>query len=171
MGWSYKEIYAPNHPNARSNGCVLEHRLVAEHNIGRPLKGEEVVHHIDEDRTNNNPNNLIVFVTHSDHARYHRTGIMIEAEPNVFFSPQQEFQCPTCSKVFYDITRKYCSDSCIVRERKVERPSREELLVLIKSKPFTQIGNSFGVSDNAVRKWCKAYELPYKKKDIASMGV
>jgi hypothetical protein len=27
----------------------------------------------------------------------------------------------------------------------------------------------FGVSDNAVRKWCKAYGLPYKKKDIKNI--
>lgn len=25
-----------------------------------------------------------------------------------------------------------------------------------------------GVSDNAIRKWCKKYNLPYKKKDIKS---
>lgn len=24
----------------------------------------------------------------------------------------------------------------------------------------------YGVSDNAIRKWCKQYDLPFRKKDI-----
>jgi len=32
--------------------------------------------------------------------------------------------------------------------------------------PFTQIANKYGVSDNAIRKWCKAYNLPTKKSEI-----
>lgn len=51
--------------------------------------------------------------------------------------------------------------------RKVKnRPSKEELLELILNKSFRQIGKDFGVSDNAIRKWCKSYDLPYRKKDI-----
>ena len=43
---------------------------------------------------------------------------------------------------------------------------REELKHLIRSKPFTQIGKDFGVSDNAVRKWCDKYNLPRRVIDI-----
>ena len=53
-----------------------------------------------------------------------------------------------------------------IRERKCERPSKEELNKLICEKPFLQIGRMYGVSDNAVRKWCKQYGLKYRKKDI-----
>jgi hypothetical protein len=53
--------------------------------------------------------------------------------------------------------------------RKIERPTKEALLVLIQNKPFLQIGKIYGVSDNAVRKWCKSYGLPYKKKDIVKI--
>lgn len=62
-----------------------------------------------------------------------------------------------------------CSNKLInksISQRKVERPSKEELLQLILTKPFLQIGNDYGVSDNAIRKWCKYYDLPYRKKDI-----
>ena len=31
---------------------------------------------------------------------------------------------------------------------------------------MTQIGEKYGVSDNAVRKWYKKYGLPTKEKDI-----
>ena len=44
--------------------------------------------------------------------------------------------------------------------------SREELKDLIRSMPFTQIGKRFGVSDNAVRKWCDKYHLPRKSSEI-----
>lgn len=47
--------------------------------------------------------------------------------------------------------------------RKVERPSKEELISLIKSKPMTAIGVQYGVSDNAVRKWAMSYDIDFKK--------
>ena len=46
------------------------------------------------------------------------------------------------------------------------RPSREELKQLIRTKPFTQIGKQFNISDNAIRKWCDAYNLPRKSSEI-----
>jgi uncharacterized protein YjcR len=48
-------------------------------------------------------------------------------------------------------------------KRCVERPNRDELKQLIRTLPFTKIGKMFGVSDNAIRKWCNAYNLPRKK--------
>ena len=33
-------------------------------------------------------------------------------------------------------------------------------------RPFTTIANQFGVSDNAIRKWCDKFNLPRKKIDI-----
>lgn len=38
----------------------LEHRLIAERALGRPLRAGEVVHHFDEDKTNNTPSNLLI---------------------------------------------------------------------------------------------------------------
>ena len=54
--------------------------------------------------------------------------------------------------------------------RTVQRPTREELKDLIRSLPFTQIATKFGVSGNAIRKWCQGYALPTKKKDIKSFS-
>lgn len=47
------------------------HRVVAERILGRGLKQNEVVHHIDGNRRNNDPVNLMVFSSSSDHMRYH----------------------------------------------------------------------------------------------------
>lgn len=43
--------------------------------------------------------------------------------------------------------------------RKVERPSKEELNKLLWEKPTTKIAEDFGVSDSAVSKWAKSYNL------------
>ena len=67
----YPVIYDPQHPRAKSNGYVREHILVAEKMLGRPLKDGEVVHHINEDKKDNRPENLMVFASQSDHMRYH----------------------------------------------------------------------------------------------------
>lgn len=63
--------------------------------------------------------------------------------------------CNTCN-------RKLPKLSC----RKTKRPNKEALLELIKTKPFVHIAKMYDVTDNAVRKWCQYYELPYKLKDI-----
>lgn len=44
--------------------------------------------------------------------------------------------------------------------RKVDRPGKEELTNLLKKHGFVSVGKMFGVSDNAVRKWCVSYGLP-----------
>lgn len=46
--------------------------------------------------------------------------------------------------------------------------SRDELKNLIRTTPFTKIGEKYGVSDNAVRKWCDKYNLPKKSSEIKS---
>jgi hypothetical protein len=45
----------------------LEHRIVMEEKLGRPLRKGEVVHHIDGDKANNDPSNLILFPSNSEH--------------------------------------------------------------------------------------------------------
>lgn len=47
------------------------HRVVMEARLGRRLKADEDVHHIDGDKTNNEDNNLAL-VTKSGHQRLHR---------------------------------------------------------------------------------------------------
>ena len=59
-----------------------------------------------------------------------------------------------------------CNACAHKKQQKVERPSRQELKEMIKKLPFTQIGEKFKVSDNTIRKWCKAMGLPSKKTEI-----
>lgn len=48
-----------------------EHRIVMEKELGRELTSDEIVHHIDENKTNNSIDNLIV-LTRAEHAKIHR---------------------------------------------------------------------------------------------------
>lgn len=52
------------------------------------------------------------------------------------------------------------------KQRRCEWPSKEELSKLTQNMSFTKIGEMYGVSDNAIKNWCKKYNLPYKKSDI-----
>ena len=49
-----------------------EHRVVAEFMIGRKLKKNEIVHHKNEDKRDNRPDNLQV-MTINEHTRLHAT--------------------------------------------------------------------------------------------------
>lgn len=75
--------------------------------------------------------------------------------------------CIDCGKPISDGSTR-CLE-CQAKTRITEKPvTREELKKLIRTKPFTKIGELYGVSDNAIRKWCARYNLPTKKKDIGA---
>lgn len=59
-----------------------------------------------------------------------------------------------------------CLKCAAIQNRKVDRPSRDELKTLIRTIPFTKIGIQFGVSDNTVRKWCDTEKLPRRASEI-----
>ena len=75
------------------------------------------------------------------------------------------YYCKVCGKEVWR-GNEYCPDCAAKIRRKVERPTREQLKELIRTTPFTKIGEFFGVSDNTIRKWCKAEKLPSKAAEI-----
>ncbi len=72
--WVDKFGYVRINGNRRKNGhgwYLKEHRVVAEKMIGRPLKKDECVHHIDGDKQNNSETNLIVTNNYQHHKLIH----------------------------------------------------------------------------------------------------
>lgn len=64
------------------------------------------------------------------------------------------------------LTSTRCNKCGKIASRKVVRPSRQELKNDIRNLSFLSVGKKYGVSDNTIRKWCIAENLPSKKNDI-----
>jgi len=67
----YDVVFYPGHPRADPEGFVPKYVVVAEEKLGRPLYKGETVHHLDFDKTNDDPDNLLI-LQRSDHARIPR---------------------------------------------------------------------------------------------------
>lgn len=75
--YGYVLIYLPEHKRANCNGYVFEHIIKMEEHLGRELKfvsklnkDNEVVHHIDFNKKNNNIENLML-LTRGEHTSLH----------------------------------------------------------------------------------------------------
>lgn len=71
----YVHVFSPNYPNCDCRGYIYEHRVVAEQKLGRSLLDGEVVHHINEIKIDNRPENIVVCASQAEHMNtYHRRG-------------------------------------------------------------------------------------------------
>ena len=82
----------------------------------------------------------------------------------------EQYFCKECGN---PITRFSSSGLCVscaqtsrYNHRVSDKPSRDELKALIRKEPFTTIADIYGVTDNAIRKWCDKEHLPRTKKEI-----
>lgn len=66
----YILVYAPDHPKATKDGYVFEHRIEMERSIGRILNDDEVVHHLNHNRSDNRIENLKL-MKRRDHCSFH----------------------------------------------------------------------------------------------------
>lgn len=80
----------------------------------------------------------------------------------------KKYYCCDCGKeISKDATRcMSCASKIRIIPEEQMPVTREELKNLIRTTPFTKIGQQFSVSDNAIRKWCDKLDLPRKVSEI-----
>jgi hypothetical protein len=95
----------------REREGVREHRLVMEQILGRKLLHNEVVHHKDHNKRNNDPSNLEV-KTKSEHASLHAK--RADPIPLVCAYCGDEFEASAFQRRFYNKGQRifYCSQFC-----------------------------------------------------------
>jgi len=95
-GNNYIGIWNPDHERSDKQGYVFEHTLVAEKKYGRLPNKNEVIHHIDFNKQNNDSNNLYL-CSYVDHTKLHRSAdklikILLEKNIIVFINGEYIFQ-------------------------------------------------------------------------------
>jgi len=135
------------HPLAyQPHGLVYYHRHVASLKIGRWLTPEEIVHHIDENRVNNNFDNLEV-MSRIEHSKLHH--------PLTWDNSYRV--CCICLNQYKPKSKEqiFCSDKCSKLSQIRFEVTKEELTKLVWQMPTSKVGELFDVSDKAVEKRCK----------------
>lgn len=83
----YIYLHKPDHPNKTSNNYIRRCRFVMSEHVGRPLRSDEIVHHIngihDDDRIQN-----LVITERANHASKHHKGLI---KPNSLQNLTREF--------------------------------------------------------------------------------
>ena len=103
-------------------------------------------------------------------ANYSRVKKLLVLNPNIHLKTKDKDVNKCCQRCGKNIsnTAEYCPECSHLISRLVERPDREKLKYLIRNETFVSIGKYFNLRDNAIRRWCKTENLPYRKKDIKS---
>lgn len=126
----YREILSPNHPFAGKDGFMKEHRLVMEKHIGRYLKKEEVVHHINGIKNDNRIENLVLCASEKEHRKFHKFN-----NPN---NTETQRQCNGCKRIlelkkenFYTSNNRYMNLDHICKKCTIQRRKNKCLKFII----------------------------------------
>lgn len=79
----------PPHPKRNAKGLYPLHRVILANKLGRDLLTDEIAHHKDGNKYNNDSENIIL-ITRSYHSKIHSKKIKLI-----------ELICPQCFKKFY----------------------------------------------------------------------
>ena len=80
--------------------------------------------------------------------------------------PKPQHFCAHCGKPLKTTSATLCL-SCVNR-RVLDRPTPIEIAQTVKEKGFFRGAKDYGVSDNAVRRWCDEYGIPRHTKQLVA---
>jgi len=114
-----------------------------------------------------------VFSSRADHSRFHNLGcktelLLLQSDGSYICTKSSELiaktTCPLCGSI-KDKSASLCIQ-CSRRKMAAGIPDKQLLIETIRkhSGNFVATGKFFGVTDNAVRKWCKKYQLDHHSK-------
>lgn len=135
--------------------------------MGEPIPLE--THHIDGIKTNNELNNLKLLCPNCHAFTDNYKG------KNVKDKVIDALYCNSCGNT---ITSASVSGLCLsCSAKRIANDfydelgiTREYLKTLVRTETFINIGKLYNRSDNAIRKWCKHFNIPSSKKEINSLS-
>lgn len=153
----YVVIYKPEHHKAMLSdnwkGYVYEHIVIAEEDYSRKIENDEEVHHLDFNRSNNNPSNLIILSERS-HKKLHS---FIKQQSNTSVIDEDCKRCYICNKPLKLQQRFFCSRKCFLIENKskLDTISLNEILFKLTKNSMVTVAKEYNISDNGLRKFLK----------------
>ena len=164
--------------NVKDNNYDYEHDLVIENKLNRKLKPNEVVHHLDLNKFNNNIENLI-YLENSQHSKLHswiNNGCPINKKNNITTikdALKESKRCRRCGciNIVKDARNNYCSIQCriidinqngiMLRTNKENNPRKglitywpniDILVKKVNKQGYVKTAKELNVSDKAVAK-------------------
>lgn len=151
----YYVVYHPEaigaFPAGRNEGYVYEHRYIMEEILGHRLQDNEVVHHIDGNKLNNHPDNLMWLDT-GQHTKLHNRLRQLENGYEL-----KDKRCLNCDRPVA-VRNNYCSIACkniMLKNRKNEKIKNfhNALDAYIRMGfNYARAGKLIGVTDNCIKK-------------------
>lgn len=117
---------------------------------GNPIPLE--LHHKDGNTSNNDLSNLELLCLNCHYFTDNYKG-----KKN---KKQKEYLCSICGAPISKWSQSgMCADCAHKKQRKVERPDKNELITLLENNSISAIGRKYNVSFQTIKKWMKYYKI------------